>query len=77
VVDFGVSVLQMADAGKGRGSNRGPNEEARRVANEHNLNKAGQQELHRRISRKGLNLEEMAEEAAEIANHPKWVKPKP
>ena len=64
---------QMANAGKGRGGNRVPNKEADRIAKEHNLNPAGQRQLHDAISKKGLKADEITDEAADIAKHSKWV----
>ena len=64
---------QMADAGKGRAGNRVPNSVADRIAKENNLNPAGRRQLHDAISKKGLDADEIADEAAEIAKQKKWV----
>jgi RHS repeat-associated protein len=70
--------LKMAKAGKGRGSNQGPNDEARRIGKKYDLNAAGRRELHDRITGQGMAADEIEAEAADIANHEKWINnPKP
>jgi RHS repeat-associated protein len=65
-------VVQMARAGKGRGGNTGPNEEANRIAKEVGLNRAGQRALHDEISRHGLSLEEIRRIAEGLFQQPKY-----
>jgi hypothetical protein len=68
----------MAKAGKGRGSNQGPNDEARRIGKKYDLNAAGRRELHDRTTGQGMAADEIEAEAADIANHEKWINnPKP
>jgi hypothetical protein len=69
--------MQMADAGKGRGGNQGPNKQVRRIANKYDLNEAGRRELHDRISDQDMTLEDIEAEAQDVAQHPKWTNPKP
>jgi RHS repeat-associated protein len=68
---------QMARAGKGRGGNQRPNADVRRIANEKNLNPAGRRELHDRITGQNMSADEIAAEAADVAQHEKWVNPPP
>jgi hypothetical protein len=70
-----TNTLFMADAGRGRGDNRVPNSQVDRIARENNLNAPGQRQLHDRITGRGLTPEEIADEAADVATHKKWVNP--
>jgi hypothetical protein len=72
-------IVRMASAGRGGGNsaeNRGPNYYVQR----YNLNSTGRQQLHRALGAlkaagEEITDEVMDQEAAEIADHSKWVNP--
>jgi RHS repeat-associated protein len=76
-IDVGMGLLRMARAGRG-GGNSAENRGSNYFIQKHNLNRAGQQELHRRLGRLKKAGEEITDEtlddvAADVANHSKWV----
>jgi hypothetical protein len=71
------SVMEMADAGKGRGGNRGPNREVQRLYKKYDLNEAGQSHAHDQFSGQRMSIEEIEEIIKEAAQHPKFLKNPP
>jgi RHS repeat-associated protein len=70
-------IVQMADAGKGRGGNQKPNRDVRRIAKENGLNEEGRRALHDEITGQDLLLDEIRAIAKELALQPKYLKNPP
>ncbi len=65
-------IVQMAQAGRGRGENANPNRDARRIARENDLNKDGRRALHDQITGQQQTLDEIREIARGLANQAKY-----
>jgi RHS repeat-associated protein len=63
-------IVQMANAGRGRGGNRVPNSEVNRLYREYDLNKEGQEWVHDQISGKNLDIEEIRGEMEHASSMP-------
>jgi hypothetical protein len=66
------NAMQMANAGKGRASNRVPNSEVQRLYRKHHLNEEGQTYAHDQFSKQKLSLEEIESIIQEAASHAKF-----
>ena len=69
--------LNMANAGKGRGGNRGENAEADRIVKEYGLNREGRRALHDEITKRGMDVEEIEQKAGQLAEQENRLKPLP
>jgi hypothetical protein len=65
--------VQMARAGKGRGSNQNANDLVRRIAKDNDLNAEGRDALHRAISKKGYTEEEIRAIAEDLGEQAKYM----
>ena len=70
-------IVQMAKAGKGRGGNANPNDDADRVVKEFGLNRQGRRALHDQITGQDLGLDEIRDIAAELAKQAKYLRNPP
>ena len=73
-----MGVLRMARAGRG-GGNSAENRGSDYFVQTHNLNRAGQQEFHRRLGKLKKAGEEITDDvmdgvADDVAGHSKWVR---
>ena len=71
------SVMEMANAGKGRGGNQTPNADANRAAKDAGLNRAGQRTLHDEISGQDLTVDEIREIANRLKEQAKYLRNPP
>jgi hypothetical protein len=76
-LDAGVGIARMANAGKGRGGNRVPNEQIQELYRKYGLNKQGESWVHRRISRRNMDIDEIEDAVREAADHSKFLKNPP
>jgi hypothetical protein len=71
------ATVHFADAGKGRGGNRVPNREVKRLYKKWGLNKAGQDYVHDQISTEEMSLEDIEDVVKEAARHNKFLENPP
>jgi uncharacterized protein RhaS with RHS repeats len=70
-------IVQMAKAGKGRGGNANPNDDADRIVKEFGLNRRGRRALHDQITGRDYGLDEIREIAADLAKQAKYLRDPP
>lgn len=64
----------MANAGRGRGGNRVPNADVRRLYKKYGVNEAGERHVHDQITGQGLGLDEIEDIVRQTATQNKFRK---